>query len=184
MDFRRDERAVMEELQETLGRIDAEQVNAAIKMIEDSRKVFFVGVGRVRLALEAIAKRFAHLGIDAVVVGEITEPAITDQDLLIVGSGSGETGVPLFIAGKAKEYGARVLHIGTKEACSMEKYRDCFVKIPAAGKKNTEGVQSIQPMTSLFEQSLLLVGDIMAYMMIKEHQIDMPGLWQCHANLE
>ena len=68
MDFRQDERAVMEELQETLGRIDAEQVNAAIKMIEDSRKVFFVGVGRVRLALEAIAKRFAHLGIDAVVV--------------------------------------------------------------------------------------------------------------------
>ncbi len=39
-----------------------------------------VGVGRVKLALEAIAKRLAHLGVDTVMVGQITEPAICEKD--------------------------------------------------------------------------------------------------------
>ena len=39
-------------------------------------------------------------------------------------------------------------------------------------------------MTSLFEQSLLLVGDILAKMIIEKENLDMKGLWQYHANLE
>jgi len=39
-------------------------------------------------------------------------------------------------------------------------------------------------MTTLFEQSLLLLGDILAKMVIERRQIDMKGLWRCHANLE
>ena len=60
-------------------------------MLTSAKRVFFVGVGRVLLSLEAIAKRYAHLGIDTVIVGQITEPAITKDDVLVVGSGSGET---------------------------------------------------------------------------------------------
>ena len=185
MDFRQDERAVMEELQETLGRIDAEQVNAAIKMIEDSRKVFFVGVGRVRLALEAIAKRFAHLGIDAVVVGEITEPAITPNDLLIVGSGSGTTLFPAGIAQKAHQIGAKIVHIGSNPNSPLREISEFMVRIPVRTKAYLEDeIDSQQPMTSLFEQSLLLLGDISAKMMIERKQLDMKSLWQYHANLE
>lgn len=39
-------------------------------------------------------------------------------------------------------------------------------------------------MTSLFEQSLLLFGDVVAKMIIDERQIDMKSLWRYHANLE
>ena len=39
-------------------------------------------------------------------------------------------------------------------------------------------------MTSLFEQSVLLLGDILAKMIIEERQLDMKSLWQYHANLE
>lgn len=59
--------------------------------ITTAHRVFFVDVVRVLLALEALAKRLAHLGLKTTVVGAITEPAITAQDLLIVGSGSGES---------------------------------------------------------------------------------------------
>jgi len=45
-------------------------------------------------------------------------------------------------------------------------------------------IDSVQPMTSLFEQSLLLFGDIVAKMLIERHQIDLKSLWQYHANLE
>ena len=45
-------------------------------------------------------------------------------------------------------------------------------------------IDSLQPMTSLFEQTLLLLGDIVAKMIIDRQELDMKGLWQYHANLE
>ena len=56
-------------------------------------------------------------------LGEITEPAMTDKDLLIVGSGSGETAFPLIIAKKAKELNATVAHIGANPNSSMSHIR-------------------------------------------------------------
>ena len=75
---------VLDELRRALSAVDPDAVLRYIEMLEDARKVFFVGVGRVLLSLEAIAKRYAHLGIDTVVVGQITEPAITPEDVLVV----------------------------------------------------------------------------------------------------
>jgi 6-phospho-3-hexuloisomerase len=39
-------------------------------------------------------------------------------------------------------------------------------------------------MTSLFEQSLLILGDIIALMMVRDKSIDIHNLWEYHANLE
>ena len=80
---------VLQELDAALSAVDPASVRALMDLVAGAQQVFFVGVGRVLLSLEAIAKRWAHLGVRAHIVGEITEPAITDQDVLIVGSGSG-----------------------------------------------------------------------------------------------
>lgn len=176
---------VIKEINNTLASISDQEVEKLYEEIEQAHRVFFVGVGRVLLSLEAVAKRLAHLGIDTVIVGQITEPAITDNDLLIVGSGSGESIFPLSIAKKAKNFNARVAHIGSNPNSSMNEFTDCFVRIPVQTKLNLPGeIASVQPMTSLFEQSLLLLGDTLALMMVEEKKIDMPSLWQFHANLE
>ena len=61
-------------------------------------------------------KRFAHLGIKAHCVGEINEPAIKKDDLLIVGSGSGGSLFPLGIAKKAREtVDCTIVHIQLTE---------------------------------------------------------------------
>ncbi len=185
MSFRKSERKIIQEIETTLGNISEKQVAQLVQSIQKADKVFFVGVGRVLLSLEGIAKRLAHLGIQTVVVGQITEPAITEKDLLIVGSGSGESAFPLIIAEKAKSFHAKVAHIGSNPESSMRKYSDVFVRIPVQTKLNLPGeVPSIQPMTSLFEQSLLLLGDAIALSLIEENNIDMMGLWKYHANLE
>lgn len=176
---------VAEECSLVLEAIDVEQVKEYLRMIQSANRVFFVGVGRVLLSLEAVAKRYAHLGIDTVVVGQITEPAITREDVLLVGSGSGETLFPLGIVKKAKNIGARVIHIGSNPDSSMKEFTDIFVRIPAESKKKlVDEVHSQQPMTSLFEQALLLFGDTTAMMIIREKKLDIASLWQYHANLE
>lgn len=177
--------AVVAEVAAALATVDGDQVERLCDLVVNADQVFFIGVGRVLLALEAIAKRLAHLGVRTVVVGQITEPAITPADLLIVGSGSGETAVPLAIAEKAKQLGVTVAHIGSNPSSSMNSYSDHFVRIPTQSRRALpDEVPSVQPMTSLFEQCLLLLGDVIALMMVTQRDIRLPDLWRHHANLE
>ncbi len=185
MNYNQVQNEITEEIANTLGQVNSESVAELVSEIKKAEKVFFVGVGRVLLSLEAVAKRLAHLGINTYVVGQITEPAITENDLLIVGSGSGESAFPLIIAKKAKQFNARVAHIGANPDCSMKEFTDHFVRIPVSTKLQLPNeIPSVQPMTSLFEQSLLLLGDSIALMLVREQNIEMHSLWKYHANLE
>lgn len=176
---------VLKELEVSLSSIKEEEVERLIDIVLNSEKVFFVGVGRVLLSLQAMAKRWAHLGINTHFVGEITEPAITPRDVLIVGSGSGTTLFPAGIAKKAHDIGAKVVHIGSNPNSELKDIVEFMVRIPVRTKYYLEDeIDSKQPMTSLFEQSLLLLGDIVAKMIIDRRHLDMKGLWQYHANLE
>ncbi len=176
---------VLSELKTSLDAIDPESVEKLIAAVEAADQVFFAGVGRVMLSLQAIAKRWAHLGIRTHLVGEITEPAITKNDLLIVGSGSGTTLFPAAIAQKAHQLGAKVVHIGSNPNSPLREIAEFMVRIPVRTKYYLEDeIDSEQPMTSLFEQTLLLLGDVIAKMMIDRRKLDMKALWQYHANLE
>ena len=176
---------VLSECSAVLEAVDPAVVDEYIRLIKSARKVFLIGVGRVLLSLQAIAKRYNHLGIPCVVVGEITEPAITRDDVLIVGSGSGGSIFPKAIAEKAKGMGVTIIHIGSIPQNPLSGVADMFVRLPAKSKQELPGeVASSQPMTSLFEQSLLLFGDITAGMMIEQDGIELHSLWQYHANLE
>jgi len=176
---------IIYECDEMLKRIKIEQTEEFIKLLCSSRRVFFIGVGRVMLSLEAMAKRFAHLGIETHVVGDINEPHFDKEDLLVVGSGSGESIVPVAIAKKAKEVGGKIVHIGSNPTGTIAKLCDLQVRIPAQTKLNLEDeFKSNQSMTSLFEQVLLLYGDTVAALIIEEKHLDIKALWDTHANLE
>ena len=104
---------------------------------------------------------------------------------MIVGSGSGTTLFPAGIAQKAYQIGAKVVHIGSNPTSALKDIVCLMVRIPVRTKYYLEDeIDSQQPMTSLFEQTLLLLGDVVAKMIIDRKQLDMKGLWRYHANLE
>ena len=179
-------RAVLEELEQALGSVDTAALERLKEDILSAEQVFFVGVGRVMLALQCVCKRLAHLGVRAHYVGEITEPHLNAGDLLIVGSGSGSSLFPVAIARKARQsVGCRIVHIGSNPDSEMRALADYMLRIPVRTKQYLDDeIDSCQPMTSLFEQSLLLLGDILAKMIIEEKQLDMQALWRHHANME
>lgn len=178
-------KTVISECYSALSSICDEQSEQLLQAILAADKVFFTGVGRVLLSLQSICKRFAHLGINAHCIGEITEPAITAHDLLIVGSGSGETLFPVAMARKAKQLGARLAWIGSNDRSTIAELADVKVRIPVKSKLDkADELKSQQPMTSLFEQTLLLYGDSLASVIIQRKNLVLDELWQCHANLE
>lgn len=176
---------ILGEIQNAFEHIDARQVERLVEEMERAEKIFVVGVGRVLLSLQAWVKRFNQLGKKMYFVGEITEPAITSSDLLIVGSGSGNSLFPVAIAKKAKQYGATVVHIGSNIAGDVSPFADFMVRIPVRTKLYLDDeVDSNQPMTTLFEQVLYLLGDTIAKMLLEKDRIELKSLWQYHANLE
>ena len=185
MDYTSTKNMVLSELETVLSLVDEKSVNEFIEMLETTGRVFVVGVGRTQLSLLALVKRLNHLGIDATYVGAVNEPAITEKDLLIVGSGSGETAIPVAIAKIAKKYNAKIVHIGSNAQSAVSSMADLMIRIPCRTKLALESeVDSKQPMSSLFEQSLLLFSDIVACMIVQRNKINIKELWHTHANLE
>lgn len=160
-----------------------------VQLVEElcrANAIFVIGVGRVMLMLQAFVKRLNHLGIKANFVGAIDEPAITEKDVLLVGSGSGESVVPVAIVKIAKKYNAKIIHIGSNPESSMTAFDDIFIRVPCTTKLNLDNeIQSRQIMSSLFEQSILLLLDAVALMIAETKSVnDLHELWNYHANLE
>ena len=176
---------ILDEVAQALGAVDPYQVEALVEAITAADQLFLIGVGRVMLSLQAFAKRLNHLGIRAHCVGDINEPAITRDDLLIVGSCSGKSEVPVTIARIAHRHGARIALIGSNPGSPLAPIADVFVRIPVRSRLELpDEILSEQLLTSLFEQALLLLGDAIALMIARRLGLDPATLWQYHANLE
>jgi len=176
---------ILDELLLACDAIDEDDAQKLVGKIVAAEQVFLIGVGRVMISLMAFCKRLNHIGVRAYCVGDLSEPAITGNDLLIVASGSGETAVPLQIACLAKRFNASVAHIGSNNQSTMKRYTDLFIRIPVKTKLNkTDELPSAQAMSSLFEQALYLFCDSVCLMIIAEKGLDMGNLWRLHANLE
>jgi len=178
-----DSQSVIEELKKLLEKVSVEEIDIYAKALLEARSVFFVGVGRVRLALEAAVKRLTHLGIDCHMVGDLNEPPITKDDLLVVGSGSGESVIPLEITKKAKKYEAKIIHLTSNPNSSIAQLADVIVQFESPSK-SSQKFTSIQPMTTIFEQGLLIFHDVLALRLMEEKNLTMTDLKKRHANLE
>ncbi len=175
--------AVIEELSHLLSKVSQEQIDSYAMELLQAEKVFFIGVGRVRLALEAAVKRLTHLGIHCHMVGDLNEPPITSQDLLVVGSGSGESVIPLEIAKKAKRFDARIVHLTSNPTSSIAQLADVIVQFESPSK-SSQAFTSIQPMTTVFEQGLLLFHDVLTLQLMAEKGLTFDEMKANHANLE
>ena len=175
---------ILKELDSTLSAVNEAEIAVAQRMILAAKRVFVTGAGRSGLALRMAAMRLMHLGLTVHVTGEITAPAITQGDLLIVASGSGTTAGAVHAAEIARKAGADVLAITTAPESKLGVLAQGLVVIPAATKQDHGGAKSEQYAGALFEQSVLLLTDAMFQTMWRERGESAEQLWKRHANLE
>ncbi len=130
--------------------------------------------------------RLMHLGFCVYVVGETVTPAIKSDDLLVIGSGSGATATLVVIARKAKALGASLALVTIFPDSPIGQFADAVVRIPASTPKVDGDARfaSVQPMGSLFEQSLLIVLDIVVMRLMEKMGFDSSTMFDRHANLE
>ena len=174
---------VLKELSHSLTAIPAERISAIVEEIRKDRRVFCDAAGRSRLQVEGFAMRLIQMGFPAQIVGEPTTPAITGEDVLLVCSASGETPSLVEHARRARGLGVPVLLITASADSSLAALSSCRIVLKASSKQ-TETSASIQPMGSLFEQSLGILLDIMVLQLMEKYSITNEEMYRNHSNLE
>jgi 6-phospho-3-hexuloisomerase len=162
----------------------ADALQEAAQAIASASRVFVLGAGRSGLALQMTAMRLMHLGLQAHVAGEVTAPAIRRGDALLVASGSGSTAGILRAAETATSVGATVLAVTTSASSPLASLADVSIVVPAAEKQDRGGTRSAQYAGSLFEQSVVTIGDALFHALWTASGQSADDLWPRHSNLE
>ena len=174
---------VVKEIEQVLSDVDEEEVLSFVDAIAEAQKIQVFGMGRMGFSGRAFAMRLKHLGLESYMVWETVTPAIGEGDLLIVNCGCTRFGEE--VAKLAKKAGAKVALITAHPESDIGKISDVIVRLPAQVLRGGEGeIPSIQPMASLFEQTLLVLCDIVALLLIDKLRITEEYMEKMHTNLD
>jgi 6-phospho-3-hexuloisomerase len=177
---------IVQEIGRAVKGISDREAALLLDKIQKAERIFFAGAGRSGLMVRAFAMRLMQMGLHCFVVGETVTPAIGKGDLLIIGSGSGETPGLLNTAHRAREAGADVALVTAVRGSSIGQETGLTVIIPATTAKVTvrNPVLTVQPRGSLFEQGLLIFFETLVVMLMERMCFKPDAIMERHANLE
>jgi 6-phospho-3-hexuloisomerase len=180
-------RSILDELAANQQWVDEAQLERLARELLRSNRVFLLGAGRSGAAIRGFASRLMHLGIPAALVGDITSPHSAAGDLLVIGSGSGETDSLVGVARKAARASVRIALITMNENSTLGRLADVVVVLPGVSPKlsgTSRPVASIQPMGSAFEQMSWLVYDALVLELMERTHQSSETMFLRHADLE
>lgn len=177
---------IRNEVERSLSQVAEDAGERLVDAALAARRLFVLGAGRSGLVMRAFAMRLMQMGLASFVVGETVTPPISNGDLLLIGSGSGETLGLVAAARRAKDLDARVGLLTIFPRSTIGELADLVVTIPASTPKvsGAPARSSMQPMGSLFEQSLLLLLDAIVLCLMERRGEDSSSMFARHANLE
>ncbi len=186
MNFGELAQATTDELAAVLKQIDPSSVDRAMDLIDSAPRIFVLGIGREGLASKAFAMRLTHYGKIVHWGWDDTTPAVTAVDLFVMPSGPGNIPHLHYIAGMVKRTGATLLVLTAYPDTPTPQLADLVVRIPAHtyGADDVGVVASVQPMGTLFEQSLFVFYDVLYGMLVRRHRVDYAVLAARHRNFE
>lgn len=154
-----------------------------LESILGSGKIFVAGAGRSGYIMRCFAMRLVHLGLPAYVIGDTEIIAAGQGDLLIIGSGSGETKTLQVYVDKAIQLNMKTMIFTCNQDSTLARKSELVCAVRAQSKFQ-KGLTSLQPMGSLFEQMLLLLTDSLILELARRLEVDFEQLKNRHSNLE
>jgi len=172
---------IVEKISEILDATDNTYAEKMTEMFDGAKRIFISGAGRSKLVGNFLGMRLMHSGYEVAMVGEIVTPSIKAGDLLIVISGSGETGQLVEFTKKAKDLGAKVVLISSRAESTIGDLSEAVYQI---GKQDLYQKVKGMPMGTVFELSTLCFLEALVSHLIWEKGIPEEQMRERHANLE
>ena len=174
---------VMQEVNEVMGLIDEHQLQDAETIIQKDKRIFVLGAGRSGLMAKGFAMRLMHIGYTVYAIGETITPSVQAGDVLVALSGSGKTASILELTEKAKADGVQIVAVTSRPDSPLGKLGDATIVVPGATKAG-DGVQSIQLLSTLFDQSVHITLDVLCLMLSRRDNVSNEAAKQTHSNME
>ncbi len=173
------------EIAAVIAKVDRDQVGELVRRLDGSDRLFVTGEGRSGLMAKAFAMRLMHLGFVVYVIGETTTPAAVAGDTLVAVSGSGTTVGTVRVAEQVSRIGGHVLALTTEPASALGVLAEQSLILPAATKyRKPDESPTVQPLSSLFDQTSHLVLDAIVLHLARLRGIDNSRAATNHANTE
>lgn len=182
---------VQNEIAEVLNSIDVNKLDELVTLlVKPNTKVLGYSAGRMGFGLKAFLMRLNHIGIPAYWFVDNYVPPMGDNDIFICCSNSGSTKSVASIMEifKNKSHGKVISFVGNEDSV-MGKSADLTIKFKTCnGGLNSADdpskINSIQPMTTLTEQSMFILFDIVTMMIIERLNINISNTKKFHSNVE
>jgi 6-phospho-3-hexuloisomerase len=177
---------INEEVTAVLRRVDPEQMQTFLNLIQQARKIALYAGGREGLIIRALAMRLFHLGYDVSVVGDMTAPFLTNGDLLILSVGPGYVSTVDALRSVAQRDRATVLCLTAQPEGTTALAADKIVYLPAQTMADDTGgkATSVLPMGSLYELVLFVFSEIVVLELLKRTGRTFGHARDRHTNLE
>lgn len=181
---------VQDELTQVLSSIDENKLNEFVELLTKGGKVMGYSAGRMGFGLKAFLMRLNHLGIPAYWFGDNYVPPMGENDIFICCSNSGTTKSVANIAEifRNKANGYIVSFVGNENS-TIANLSDIVVKFKTCnGGLNSADddtkINSKQPMTTLTEQAMFILFDVIVMMLIEKNAINIKETKKYHSNIE
>ena len=136
--------------------VDQGAVRELIDSIISARTVFIYGSGRSGLSGQSFGVRLVQLGLDVHFVGDMTTPIITDKDVTILISNTGNTMSVVQTANIASRVGSKVISVTGHADTKLTIASDVVVHLPMTKDKEKS---KYAPLGTVFEQASSLFFD-------------------------
>lgn len=174
---------MLEEHKKVLLAVDEKEIEKLLEAIEKAKCIQVFGMGRMKCAVRAFTMRLMHMGLNAHVVYDTTCPNIGPGDLIIINCAC--TAVGYMVVQFAKKLGAKVAAITAYPESKAGKLCDLTVRLRGQVHPGREGeIPSIQPMASLFEQTIFVLEDIIIQLLMERLNITAKQMAKRHTNLD
>ena len=155
----------MQEINGVLEKVSRTELDAAVDLIQDNRRIFVDGEGRSGLMAKGFAMRLMHLNYTVFVTGETITPALKKDDVFIAVSGSGESSHVVADTRKAADAGCCILAVTSKPESTVASLASGVLTVPGTVKGDAgSGRTSVQLLSSLFDQCLHITLDAVCWL--------------------
>jgi 3-hexulose-6-phosphate synthase/6-phospho-3-hexuloisomerase len=193
-DFIKNSQKITKNINEIISKVSNKETKEAVKNIIRAQRVFIFGAGRSGLVAKAFAMRLVHLGKEVYFVGDTITPAISEYDVLVVVSGSGETSSVLHVVQAAQSKKTKIVTITSNKKSSIGKISSVTIELKTKLEESktdnylirqlVEKRKKVMPMGTLFELSTMIYFDSIIPVLMDDLGVSEKYMKGKHTNLE
>ena len=167
---------VLAELDESLSSFDEREIDKFVEFLAHKRcaNIIAFGAGRMGYGIRAFIMRLIHLGYHAYWYNDTTIPHLGPDDVFMFASGSGKTQTVVKLAEIVKEKaGSKIVSVTGDDKSPLAQLSDTVLKFKGCNnglnsENSPDKITSIQPMTTLNEQSAFIFFDLVSLKLMEK----------------